>query len=270
MLRDLVFTSLLVVIILALTYLTYSGGLGDLPPQDIRIIARNYLNLTYNQEIPWLWTASPEAVTAIVWDYRGLDTLFETVVFYGAILAALTLFRSIAKAPEFVSSTGLSLIVKRVTAIVTLAILTVAASTALHGHLTPGGGFQGGAIASVAPLLILVVFGKQFFIDRKITYGRMLFVRNISLALLGFTSVALLVLGFLIGVEGYIFQNQAKTVSTLSYPTHLLDVPLGGSLFFFNLFEFLAVASGFTLVFTILLSRDDTLRRELEGEEHGY
>lgn len=270
MLRDLVFASLLVAIILALTYLTYSGGLGDLPPHEIRVIARNYLNLTYNQEISWLWTASPEAVTAIVWDYRGLDTLFETVVFYGAILAALTLFRSISKVPELVSSTGLSLVVKRVTAIVTLAILTVAASTALHGHLTPGGGFQGGAIASVAPLLLLVVFGKQFFNERKITYSKLLSLRNISLALLGLTSVALLILGFLMGVDGFIFQNQAKAVSALSYPSHLLDVPLGGSLFFFNLFEFLAVASGFTLVFMILLSRDDTLRKELEGEELGY
>ncbi|MGC8974704.1 MAG: MnhB domain-containing protein [Thermoprotei archaeon] len=268
--RDIVFMSLLVVIILALTYLTYSGGLGDLPPQDIRVIARNYLNLTYNQEISWLWAASPEAVTAIVWDYRGLDTLFETVVFYGAILAALTLFRSISKIPEFVSSAGLSLIVKRVTAIVTLAILTVAASTALHGHLTPGGGFQGGAIASVAPLLLLVVFGKQFFIERKITYSKLLSLRNISLVLLGLNSVALVILGFLIGVGGFVFQNQAKAVSVLSYPSYLLDVPLGGSLFFFNLFEFLAVASGFTLVFTILLSRDDTLRKELEGEELGY
>lgn len=270
MMRDLVFASLLVVTVLALTYLTYSGGLGDLPPQDIRVIAKNYLNLTYNQEISRLWAASPEAVTAIVWDYRGLDTLFETVVFYGAILAALTLFRSVSKVPEFVSSAGLSLVVKRVTAIVTLAILTVAASTALHGHLTPGGGFQGGAIASVAPLLLLVVFGKQFFIGKRITYSKLLIIRNISLTLLGLTSVALLILGFIVGVEGYVFQNQAKTVSALSYPTHLLDVPLGGSLFFFNLFEFLAVASGFTLVFTILLSRDDTLRRELEGEEIGY
>ncbi len=270
MLRDFIFASLLVIIILALTYLTYSGGLGDLPPQDVRAIASNYLNLTYNQGITWLWTASPEAVTAIVWDYRGLDTLFETVVFYGAILAALTLFRSVSKVPEFVGSVGLSLVVKRVTAIVTLAILTVAASTALHGHLTPGGGFQGGAIASVAPLLLLVVFGKQFFIERRISYGKLLTVRNASLALLGFTSVALLILGFLTGTQGYVFQNQAKTVSTLSYPSYLLDVPLGGSLFFYNLFEFLAVASGFTLVFTILLSKDETLRKELEGEELGY
>ncbi len=270
MLRDLVFASLLVIIILALTYLTYSGGLGDLPPRDVRVIASNYLNLTYNQGITWLWAASPEAVTAIVWDYRGLDTLFETVVFYCAILAALTLFRSVSKVPEFVSSAGLSLVVKRVTAIVTLAILAVAASTALHGHLTPGGGFQGGAIASVAPLLLLVVFGKQFFIERRISYSKLLTIRNASLALLGFTSVALLILGFLTGFQAYIFQNQAKTVSTLSYPPYLLDVPLGGSLFFFNLFEFLAVASGFTLVFTILLSRDETLRKELEGEELGY
>lgn len=270
MLRDFVFVSLLVAIVLALTYLTYSGGLGDLPPQDLRAIAKNYLNLTYNQEIPSLWAASPEAVTAIVWDYRGLDTLFETVVFYGAILAALTLFRSITKIPEFVISTGLSLVVKRVTAIVTLAILTVAASTALHGHLTPGGGFQGGAIASVAPLLLLVVFGKQFFIDRKVTYNKLLSLRNTSLALLGLTSIALLILSFLTGLEGFIFQNQAKITSSLSYPSYLLDVPLGGSLFFFNLFEFLAVVSGFTLVFIILLSKDDTLRRELEGEERGY
>lgn len=270
MLRDLIFTTLLIIMILALTYLTYSGGLGDLPPQDIRLIAKNYLNLTYNHNVYWLWTASPEAVSAIVWDYRGLDTLFETVVFYGAVLAALTVFRSVAKLSDTMVGEGLSLIVKRSTALVTLAILTVAASTALHGHLTPGGGFQGGAIASIAPLLLLVVFGRRFFTERRITYGKLLTLRNLSLTLLSISTIAILLYGLAIGAPGYVFQNQVKTSSPLSYPSYILDVPLGGILFFLNLFEFIAVASGFTLVFTILLSSDETLKKEFEGEDYGY
>ncbi|MEM0014266.1 MAG: Na(+)/H(+) antiporter subunit B [Zestosphaera sp.] len=270
MLRDAVFTTLLIIVIIALTYLTYSGGLGDLPPQDIRLIAKNYLNLTYNRDAYWLWTASPEAVSAIVWDYRGLDTLFETAVFYGAILAALTVFRGVAKLPDTAGSAGLSLVVKRSTALVTLAILTVATSTALHGHLTPGGGFQGGAIASIAPLLLLVVFGRRFFTDNRITYGKLLTLRNISLSLLGISTLTILLYGLLINASGYIFQNQAKATSPLSYPSHILDVPLGGTIFFLNLFEFLAVTSGFTLVFTILLSSEEILSKEFEGEDHGY
>ncbi|MEM2020739.1 MAG: Na(+)/H(+) antiporter subunit B [Zestosphaera sp.] len=270
MLRDIIFVTLLIIIALALSYLTYLGGLGDLPPQDTRLIARSYLNLTYNQDVNWLWAASPEAVTAIVWDYRGLDTLFETVVFYGAILAALTVFRGVSKLPDRIMSVGLSVVVKRTMAIVTLAILTVAASTALHGHLTPGGGFQGGAIASVAPLLLIVVFGKQLFVEKKVSYNKLLTLRNVSLGLLSLSTVVLLVYGLAANEIGYVFQNQAKLLSTLAYPSHMFDVPLGGTLFFLNIFEFLAVASGFTLVFTLLLSSEEVILKEFEGEEYGY
>jgi len=261
---------LILILVLSLTYLTYLGGLGELPPNDVRLIAKNYLNLTYNPYVKTLWASSPEAVTAIVWDYRGLDTLFETVVFYGAVLAAITLFRKIAKEKDLLQSKGMSVVVKRTTAIVTVAMLTVAFSTALHGHLTPGGGFQAGAIGAVAPLVMIVVFGKRYLEDRGLSYRRLLSLRNLALTGIGVTSIALFTYALIQGGFSFIFQNQGKSLSPYSFPSYTLDVPSGGTLLFFNVFEFLAVLAGFTLVFLILLGSDELLSKEFEGGENGY
>ncbi len=270
MLKDLAFITLMLILVLSLTYLTYLGGLGELPPSDVRLIAKNYLNLTYNTYFKGLWASSPEAVTAIVWDYRGLDTLFETVVFYGAVLSAITLFRRVARERDLISSKGMSVIVKRTTAIVVVAILTVAFSTALHGHLTPGGGFQAGAIGAVAPLVMIVVFGKKYLEDRGLSYEKLLSLRNIALTSIGLTSVALFIYALIQGGFGFIFQNQGKPLSQYSFPPYVLDVPSGGTLLFFNVFEFLAVLTGFTLVFLILLGSEELLSKEFEGGENGY
>ena len=62
-----------------------------------------------------------------------------------------------------------------------------------HGHLTPGGGFQGGAIVASACAMILVAFGSPWINDR-------LKEKNLSviesLGALGFISLALLGLVF--------------------------------------------------------------------------
>ena len=36
----------------------------------------------------------------------------------------------------------------------------------IHGHLTPGGGFQGGAIVASACVMILVAFGSKWTLDK--------------------------------------------------------------------------------------------------------
>ncbi|MEM1541958.1 MAG: sodium:proton antiporter, partial [Ignisphaera sp.] len=93
--REMIFDILLIVIILLVLIPTLLGGIGPLPPREIRPLAKAYLNSTLNIYNKDLWTASPEAVAAIVWDYRGLDTFYETIVFYTAIVSCLILYREI-------------------------------------------------------------------------------------------------------------------------------------------------------------------------------
>lgn len=96
--------------------------------------------------------------------YRGLDTLGEvTVLFLAAAIVGLVLARgsrhSLAKHERPPSGellgTGVRLLVPLV---LLLGVYVVA-----HGHLTPGGGFQGGAILASATLLILLTNPMQRF-----------------------------------------------------------------------------------------------------------
>ena len=147
--RILVAVAIVVIAAVASLVATIGGALGPLF-DGVRPLAEFYLFNVFNAHNATLTAMSPEAVTSIVWDYRGLDTLFETVVFYMAIIGCVALYRGIElikDGPEV----GLSRIVKTVTKILIVVNIAVAASIALHGHLTPGGGFQAGAAMAVAP-----------------------------------------------------------------------------------------------------------------------
>jgi len=87
--------SLVVIIgsLLAISYGIAAQATGVIPQTDLRRLAEFYANNTLNLNDKYLWAASPEAVTAIVWDYRGFDTLFETSVFFLAIIACVAALR---------------------------------------------------------------------------------------------------------------------------------------------------------------------------------
>jgi len=54
---------------------------------------------------------------------------------------------------------GMSVIVRTVTRLVYGLIILFGFYVIMHGHLTPGGGFQGGAVVASAFALLLVAFG---------------------------------------------------------------------------------------------------------------
>ena len=56
--------------------------------------------------------------------------------------------------------TGLSSIVKTMACITAIPIATFGFYLAMHGHLTPGGGFAGGAVIATIMALLFVAFGK--------------------------------------------------------------------------------------------------------------
>ncbi len=93
-------------------------------------------------------------VTAVVLAYRGIDTLGElSILFAAATAAGLVLARpgravSAPKPGGFVLRVGADLLLPL---LVVIGLYIIA-----HGHLTPGGGFQGGVILAAAFFLPLL------------------------------------------------------------------------------------------------------------------
>ncbi len=104
-------------------------------------------------------TGALNVVAAILLDYRAFDTLGETTVIFTAVSGISLL---LAGGRYVHSGRGLSFIVKRGMALLTPFILLYAASILFLGHLTPGGGFQGGSVFATVAILICVVYGTSF------------------------------------------------------------------------------------------------------------
>jgi multicomponent Na+:H+ antiporter subunit B len=267
--------SLIVIIgsLLAISYAIADQATGIIPQTNLRNLANYYLQNTLNSGNKTIWAASPEAVTAIVWDYRGFDTLFETSVFFLAIIACIAAFEvEIPARPknktEKQSDLGLSVIVKVVTKIIGLIIVVVSASIALHGQLTPGGGFQGGAALAVLPILFIMAMSRFALQDRKVNRTSMLILRSLGLLGIGTTVILPLIIGFLTHNGAYIMQNQIKPDAAVSLPSMIADRMMGGNLWMLNLSEFLAVGAGFTLTFVLLSLPENTFKKILEGEKY--
>lgn len=106
-------------------------------------------------------------VTAVTYDYRALDTLGEEFILFAAVTGVvllLRLARGAGREPdrepahreidELLRFSG--------PAIVAFTVLFGIYLT-LHGQLTPGGGFQGGAIVATGVLLIFLTGGYSRF-----------------------------------------------------------------------------------------------------------
>lgn len=91
-------------------------------------------------------------VTAVVLGYRGLDTLGElSILFAAATAGGLVLGVAHTKAKQasgFILRAGADLMFPL--------LLVVGLYIVIHGHLTPGGGFQGGVVLAAAFFLPLL------------------------------------------------------------------------------------------------------------------
>mgnify|MGYP001814258451 CR=1 FL=1 len=137
-------TTLLLIGGLGFLLLVVSGGLlfGDPPMrvgQGIQAVAADQIGAT-------------NLVTAVVLGYRGLDTLGElSILFAAAAAGGLVLGntrRRKARPAGFILRTGVDLLFPL--------LLVAGLYIVIHGHLTPGGGFQGGVILAAAFFLPLL------------------------------------------------------------------------------------------------------------------
>jgi multicomponent Na+:H+ antiporter subunit B len=143
-------------------------------------------------------TSVPNIVTAVLADYRGYDTMFETIVIFTAGIACLFLLRTyktvepdirlyrhiptgitlrIEKGGKFPGDSRYferldsawvpyDLIVKTTCRLVIPFIQIFALYVIAHGHYSPGGGFQGGVIMGASLVLFAIAFNLRAAIRR--------------------------------------------------------------------------------------------------------
>jgi len=123
-------------------------------------IPSHYITHTKNE------TGAVNAVTAIVVEYRGFDTLGEvTVLFTAATGVSFLLYKSRGGKKR----TEANLILKEGSKLVLPFILLTGAYIFIHGHLTPGGGFPGGAVIASGFLLMMLSYPKFFMKERAVS-----------------------------------------------------------------------------------------------------
>ncbi len=108
-------------------------------------------------------TGASNIVAAILFDYRAFDTLGEATVIYTTVCGVAMLF---ARRRLKRSGWGLSFIVKRGMGMMVPFMLVYASSIVIMGHLSPGGGFQGGAVFATVTVLFCVIYGSKFEASR--------------------------------------------------------------------------------------------------------
>jgi multicomponent Na+:H+ antiporter subunit B len=127
-------------------------------------------------------------VTAVIVTYRGLDTLGEVAVLFIAAAGVGFLLRGREK-QQASQRRQASQILRSGSIFLFPLILLFGSYVFLHGHLTPGGGFQGGVLIASA-LVLLLLSG----VSEKINSGSLHLLESLS----GTTYVLLGLLGLLL------------------------------------------------------------------------
>lgn len=139
-----------IILILIIGY-WIAQGLANVPfGEDRMLVGKYYLQHVKEQ------TGAVNAVTAVVVNYRGFDTLGEvTVLFIASTGVAALLWR---KRRERTAKTEGSLVLTTGSKLLFPFIMLFGMYIFIHGHLTPGGGFPGGATIATGFLLMYLAF----------------------------------------------------------------------------------------------------------------
>lgn len=164
-------------------------------------------------------TGSQNVVTAIVVEYRGFDTLGEVTVLFTAATGLAVLMEGYKRKIEEVVEPNFVL---RVATVVILPFITIVGTYIfIHGHLTPGGGFPGGAIIASGFLLLLLVETRKGLPEKSLSVTE-------SLAGMGYA---------LIGLLGLVLANE--------FLQNYLPLGIFGTVFSAGIIPLIYIAIGF-------------------------
>lgn len=222
----------------------------------------------YNQLGPYI---CPNQVTAVLFDWRGFDTIGECMVLGTAVMVAALLFGRGAlqlhhAAPtepepaedEEVNKPHSSVILRLFGYPIIIVLVAYSITIVLGGHLSPGGGFQAGAIVASACLLGVVIYGlrrRPFGLSIS-AFHKFETVGILIFLLLGL--VGLIVTGYYLFNLGanlpYLTQTEFSTSSLFNYPAPA-DAPYQGPgiIPYLNIGVFLKVLGSLSIVVLILV-----------------
>lgn len=175
-------------------------------------------------------------VVAVVFDYRGIDTLGEEAILFTAIMGTALLLRGsrsvLDQRPADRAETDA---LRGYGSAFTPVVLLVALWTIAFGYVTPGGGFQGGVVAGSAAFLVWVVGSYRAF--RAVTPELLIHVAE-GAAIIGFVTVGLVALP----------DHKPYLANVLPLGT-AGQLSSGGTIALLNGFTGLAVSAGVVLLF---------------------
>ncbi len=160
--------TLVVVVICAVMML---GATRDLPDwADPASPASTYLSPEYIAQ-GYRETATPNVVTAVLADYRGYDTLFESVVVFAAALVVMVVLRHTSHKHRRVlhlrpKREGRDTVLRGAAQSIIPVMQIFALYVLFHGHYSPGGGFQGGVIFGASFILLALCYNLKFSMNR--------------------------------------------------------------------------------------------------------
>ncbi|MCD4690975.1 sodium:proton antiporter [bacterium] len=123
-------------------------GLGT--PDELGSVSRQYVERGVADN------RGANLVTSVVVNYRGLDTLGEVTVLFLSVTGVAFVLRRRQRSRKNAMPARASEIVQTGARVLVAPIMLFGAYIFIHGHLTPGGGFQGGAVVASGVLLLLL------------------------------------------------------------------------------------------------------------------
>ncbi len=145
-------------------------------------------------------TGAVNIVTGMILDYRAFDTLGESSVLFTAAMVVLFLLRKDKESARYSQLAQTmdqnphsdtyyepknDIILQKTATILVPIVLLLGVYVVLNGHLSPGGGFSGGAIMGAGLILYVTAFGfdkmRRFFTYK--TYQRVVLVALLTYAI---------------------------------------------------------------------------------------
>jgi len=198
-----------------------------------------------------------DVVTALNFDLRAFDTLGEEFILFASVSGVALLLRHLRDEDEDVESNrsvanhrfaGASDALRVLSLFLIPLLVSLGVYLALHGALTPGGGFQAGVVLAAGPLVILLA-------------GRYLALKRVAPKWLLEASDATGAAAYaLIGLGGLIFASiYLKNFLPLGTSGHLLSA---GTMPLNSIAVGLEVTGAFLLTWTEFLDQDLLVQRE--------
>jgi multicomponent Na+:H+ antiporter subunit B len=195
-----------------------------------------------------------DVVSAISFDYRGIDTLFEEFILLSAVAGISVLLRPLSdearelpedKAPDRAIPPPSPAVWLLAVFLSSLLVLT-GIETVTHGQLTPGGGFQGGVV--LASAMYVVYLGTNY-----VTVER-------------FRPTPLLEASDGVGASGYVLIGLLGLFAGASFLSNVVGLGVAGNLIsggtipLLNLVVGVEVAGGFAILASEFLDQTAVIR----------